>query len=187
MVALCEFSPLHLLYIMICLCVSEALRRGPQRQCIQIIMVSTRQLSLFLQFPGDHEGPFTGGSQASVFRVSCTGAMVAFHNTSRPILCNMHHFQVRISPAARKRSGTYSREGATQYMEKLRRIQSSVLDMHSVCDWGWILYFSHFLTIARFSPPFYYIFKFMLCRTNKLLKVAQNLLKTYGNYWHLCV
>lgn len=47
MVALCEFSPLHLLYIMICLCVSEALRRGLQRQCIQIIMVSTRQLSLF--------------------------------------------------------------------------------------------------------------------------------------------
>lgn len=62
MVARCEFSPLRLLYIMICLCVSEALRRGPQRQCIQIIMVSTRQLSLFLQFPGDQEGPFTGGS-----------------------------------------------------------------------------------------------------------------------------
>lgn len=44
-----------------------------------------------------------------------------------------------------------------------------------------------FLTNARFFPSPYYIFKFLLCRANKLLKVAQNLLKTYGNYWHLCV
>lgn len=78
MVALCELSPLYLLYIMICLYVSEALQRGLQRQCIQIIVVSTRQLSLSLKFPGDQRGLFKGESQATVFQTSCAGATVAF-------------------------------------------------------------------------------------------------------------
>lgn len=78
MVALCEFSPLYLRYIMICLYVSEALQRGLWRQCIPIIVVSTRQLSLLLKFPGDQRGLLKGESQATVFQASCTGAMVAF-------------------------------------------------------------------------------------------------------------
>lgn len=73
MVALCEFSPLYLLYIVICLYVSEALQRGLWRQCIQIIVVSTRQLFLLLRFPGDQQGQFKGESQATVFQAFCTG------------------------------------------------------------------------------------------------------------------
>lgn len=78
MVALCEFSPLYLLQIIICLYVSEALQRGLQRQFIQIIVISTRQLSLLLKFPGDQRGRFEWESQATVFQPSCTGATVAF-------------------------------------------------------------------------------------------------------------
>jgi len=61
MVALCEFSPLYLLYIMICLYVSEALQRGLWRQYIQIIVVSIRQLSLLLKL-SDQQGLFKGES-----------------------------------------------------------------------------------------------------------------------------
>lgn len=37
------------------------------------------------------------------------------------------------------------------------------------------------------SSSSHYIFKFAFHRANQLLKVSQNLLKTYGDYWHLCV
>lgn len=67
MVAPCEFSPLYLLYIMTCLYVSEALQRALWRQCIQMIVVSTGQLSLLLEFPRKSAGTIQRGILGNCF------------------------------------------------------------------------------------------------------------------------
>lgn len=64
------------------------------RHCTHIIVVSTRQLSVLLEFPGGQQGLFEGESKASVVSASCAGARVAFLPSSLP---RMHFHWIFIS------------------------------------------------------------------------------------------